>query len=308
MADLSVYEKVTPLFKLKQLAQKEQFAIDQLKQEQALKIQKANELDVSKLGEQAFVKAAMGEALSPQEMAAAQYIDAKSALPVYNPVTGALEQKPSISSRMGLGVQAQPNRNPPTLPKDIVQNEPLTDLDIRFQQEMAKAKGNPKLQQQLTSAYSKSKTEFTEGQSNAATYADRMREAENILTTPAIQQAGLSMSERIKSSVPLVSNYIISPEKRQLDQAQRNFINAVLRRESGAVISEQEFENARLQYFPQPGDDEQTLANKAVNRELALQGLSRSAGAAYMPKTNKLEEKFRNEKNKGVVDYSEYFK
>jgi len=128
------------------------------------------------------------------------------------------------------------------------------------------------------------------------------------LTTPAIQQAGLSMSERIKSSVPLVSNYIISPEKRQLDQAQRNFINAVLRRESGAVISEQEFENARLQYFPQPGDDEQTLANKAVNRELALQGLSRSAGAAYMPKTNKLEEKFRNEKNKGVVDYSEYFK
>lgn len=313
MADLSVYDKVTPLFKLRQLAQKEQFAIDQMKQKQALEMQKANEMDVSKLGEQAFVKAAMGVELTPQEQAAAQYVDAKSALPAFNPVTGALEQKPSISSRMGLG---QSNTIPRTQPPAInygdvasAISEQPTDLDIRYQQEMQKASGNPKLQQQIQANYAKSKTDFTEGQSNAATYADRMRQAEQILTTPEISKAGLSISERLKSSVPLVGNMLVSPEYQQLDQAQRNFINSVLRRESGAVISPSEFENARKQYFPQIGDSPEVLAQKEVNRQSALEGISRSAGAAYIPKTNKLEQKFASEKQKqGVVNYSEYFK
>ena len=57
------------------------------------------------------------------------------------------------------------------------------------------------------------------------------------------------------------------------EQAQRNFINAVLRRESGAVISESEFANARRQYFPQPGDGPEVLANKARNRQVVIENL-----------------------------------
>ena len=55
---------------------------------------------------------------------------------------------------------------------------------------------------------------------------------------------------------------------KQIEQAQRDFINAVLRRESGAVIGEPEFENARLQYFPQPGDTPEVVKQKQKNREM----------------------------------------
>jgi hypothetical protein len=38
------------------------------------------------------------------------------------------------------------------------------------------------------------------------------------------------------------------------DQAKADFINAQLRRESGAAIAQSEFSNADKQYFPVPGD------------------------------------------------------
>jgi hypothetical protein len=68
-----------------------------------------------------------------------------------------------------------------------------------------------------------------------------------------------------------------------MDQAKRNFVNAVLRRESGAVISPSEFENAHVQYFPVPGDSEKVLAQKKANRELVKNQFIRSAGRAYQP-------------------------
>jgi hypothetical protein len=68
---------------------------------------------------------------------------------------------------------------------------------------------------------------------------------------------------------------------KQQEQAERNFVNAVLRRESGAVISEQEFDNAAKQYFPQAGDTEAVLAQKKANRETVLGNLSKESGGAY---------------------------
>jgi hypothetical protein len=57
----------------------------------------------------------------------------------------------------------------------------------------------------------------------------------------------------------------------------------VLRRESGAVIAENEFAQARQQYLPQPGDSPQVLAQKAANRANVLAGMTREAGPAYKP-------------------------
>ena len=64
-----------------------------------------------------------------------------------------------------------------------------------------------------------------------------------------------------------------NPQEQQIEQAQRDFINAALRRESGAVISDAEFANARQQYFPQPGDSKQVIDQKRRNREMAIQGI-----------------------------------
>ena len=72
-----------------------------------------------------------------------------------------------------------------------------------------------------------------------------------------------------------------SDEALSQDQAESNFINAVLRRESGAAISDTEFAKAEKQYFPRPGDGERTLAQKKANREQVLTSLKGEAGSAW---------------------------
>lgn len=125
------------------------------------------------------------------------------------------------------------------------------------------------------------KTTGTEGQMAAGLYADRMAKSNEIITK--LEEAGTSLGDSLKSRVPLAGNYMVTPEYRQLLQAQRDFVNAVLRRESGAVISDQEFENARQQYFPQPGDDPATIEQKRANRATAIAGIARAAGPNYKP-------------------------
>jgi hypothetical protein len=80
-----------------------------------------------------------------------------------------------------------------------------------------------------------------------------------------------------------VGNYLAGNDFQKFDQAQRDFINAVLRRESGAVISDEEFANARLQYLPQPFEGPEILRQKAANRKIAIEGMRRSAGPLNQP-------------------------
>jgi hypothetical protein len=69
-----------------------------------------------------------------------------------------------------------------------------------------------------------------------------------------------------------------SDDRQKFEQAQRNFINAVLRRESGAAIAPTEFENAAMQYFPQPGDGEEVLIQKKRNRDMVTRSILREGG------------------------------
>lgn len=122
----------------------------------------------------------------------------------------------------------------------------------------------------------------TTDQTNAAMFYDRMNAAETILSDPEIISAGLDYNNVLKSKVPFGGgNYLVPPEFRKLDQAKRDFINAILRKESGAAIGQSEFENAEKQYFPVPGDDEATLQQKAENRRIAIEGMRR-AGAPVL--------------------------
>ena len=121
-------------------------------------------------------------------------------------------------------------------------------------------------------------------QGKVATFADRMMEANNQLQELAPAQT--SLIQRNVANLPL-GNYATSSEYKKAQQAERNFINAVLRRESGAVISPEEFANARQQYFPQPGDDESVMQQKAINRQTVIEGFTREAGPSYTPKDKK---------------------
>jgi len=113
----------------------------------------------------------------------------------------------------------------------------------------------------------------TEAQSKASLFAARAQQA-----NPILDQLGSSFTG-VSSLVGGVLPNIFKGEDRQLfEQAEKNFINAVLRRESGAAISPSEFTNARGQYIPQPGDTAAVLAQKKANRDLVQQGLTQEAG------------------------------
>jgi len=127
------------------------------------------------------------------------------------------------------------------------------------------------------------RAEFNATQATAAGFADRMIQSDALLSDPGLTAASMDRGQVIKSGTPLIGNNLVTAEYRQADQAKRDFINAILRRESGAVIGADEFANANLQYFPQPGDDQNTLNQKAANRRNAITGVSRSAGPAYQP-------------------------
>jgi len=124
-------------------------------------------------------------------------------------------------------------------------------------------------------------TQMNATQSQAAGFADRVRDALPVITDTS--PAAMSRWQILLGKAPVVGNQLVSSEFQQHMQAERNFINATLRRESGMAISESEFVNARQQYIPQPGDGEAVLAQKQKNREQILNTLTREAGPAYKP-------------------------
>lgn len=113
---------------------------------------------------------------------------------------------------------------------------------------------------------------LTEFQGKSLTFGTRAAEAHNILN-------GLEGTYNTLSANYLPS-FANSSEGQKAKQAQDNFVNAVLRQESGAAINASEFENARKQYFPQPGDSQAVLDQKRQNRETVIKGFSRQAGPA----------------------------
>jgi hypothetical protein len=135
--------------------------------------------------------------------------------------------------------------------------------------------------QQPNNPYSYGK--MTEGQAKDALYANRMFAAEKILRDPAIVAAATSPTEVARGSVPMVGNFLASDAYQSAAQAQRDFLNAVLRRESGAVISPSEFSEGTKQYFPALGDSQRVLAQKRANREEAIKGIAAGAGRSYRP-------------------------
>lgn len=133
---------------------------------------------------------------------------------------------------------------------------------------------------------------LNERQGKALGFASRAAEAAAILDT--VGQAGKvqpNLFKRAVEAVPIVGDSLGSvvnvlpsvlggPDapQQQVEQAQRNFINAILRPESGAVISPGEFQNAALQYFPQPGDSQEVIEQKRRNRQMSIRALQEEAG------------------------------
>lgn len=119
---------------------------------------------------------------------------------------------------------------------------------------------------------------MTQEQGKVAGFADRVQASNQVLSSPPSDL----LSAKVADAVP-GGNFMLNAPQQQFLQAERDFINAMLRRESGAAIAPSEFESARKQYIPQPGDQPQTLEQKRLARERAFSGLARELGPTYKP-------------------------
>lgn len=120
---------------------------------------------------------------------------------------------------------------------------------------------------------------MSEDQGKAAGFHGRAFEAHGIVNdlenklSPTVTAAGRNAAVR-----PFVGK-----DQQRMLQAQRSFINAILRRESGAVISPEEFVNYGNEFFPQPNEGPEVIAQKRAARENALKALVLSAGPSFKP-------------------------
>lgn len=114
----------------------------------------------------------------------------------------------------------------------------------------------------------------TSEQAKANGYADRLTEADQVISTIG------SQFTKVGSLGGLMPSMFQSPERQQYEQAKKNFITAVLRRESGASIAPTEFSTADEQYFPQPGDKTETVKQKEANRNTVINNFYREANVA----------------------------
>jgi hypothetical protein len=121
---------------------------------------------------------------------------------------------------------------------------------------------------------------LNEAQGNSVAYGIRMKEANSVLEDLA--KSGVDKSA-IGAGAPYgigtaVNLLTASPEQQQVQQAKNNFITAILRKESGAAIGQDEFAREDQKYFPQRGDSDAVLAQKKQARQTAIKAMEIQAG------------------------------
>lgn len=116
----------------------------------------------------------------------------------------------------------------------------------------------------------------------AAGFANRVNAANTDLTklenTEGFDPTSITAS--VLENVVL-GNFVLSTEHQLYAQSKSDFITAVLRKESGAVISDQEFAREDKKFFPQPGDKAAVIAQKARGRERAFDNLSKQSKGVF---------------------------
>jgi len=141
----------------------------------------------------------------------------------------------------------------------------------------------------IESSYTVKPTPLTDSQGENKQHSTKMGAANAIFTNQLENEDGtlnydplaVNRKEVIGSyyligdaSAAVLNKYDLSPQDRQASQAKKTFINSILRKESGAAIAQSEFDNADSQYFPQYGDDQQTIINKRITRDLVTKTMA----------------------------------
>jgi len=82
------------------------------------------------------------------------------------------------------------------------------------------------------------------------------------------------MAKTKSPTIQLIMNSAMSPEGKQMYQAQNSFLTAIVRPDSGAALVPDEWLTYGKVFLPMPGDDATTVAQKKADRQLATSALA----------------------------------
>lgn len=149
----------------------------------------------------------------------------------------------------------------------------------------------PDLMNQMKSGNPGQLPPLKENQSQDYGYGQRMVYNEQVLNDlvnkkdkdgkPVFDPAGMKAYGQSFGAYP---EMLKSPEYKTYEQAARNWVGALLRKESGAAISNSEYDQGLKQYFPLPGDNQEIQDQKAMRRQQALGGMISALPTPYQKK------------------------
>ena len=157
---------------------------------------------------------------------------------------------------------------------------------------------------------------FTEGQSKDIVYATRAEGALNVLEgmTPEgqpISQTLTSAGQRAANFDPtgLVRGVVQTPEFQVAQQAGQEFLQAILRKDTGAAITPKEQQLYGETFLPQPGDSPQVLATKVQSRQRAIDAIKAGLPpSAIVAQEQALRRNLANERDAKSLTTPDVFK
>lgn len=111
----------------------------------------------------------------------------------------------------------------------------------------------------------------TESQTESARFSSRMAFNANVIDKTIYSPTDFWNGQ-------WAPNLIKGEEQQKYNAAKMNWIAANLRKESGALISKEDYVGANIQYFPQIGDRQAVIKQKASLRKLAQMDMQTAAG------------------------------
>lgn len=150
---------------------------------------------------------------------------------------------------------------------------------------------------------------LTEAQSKDQNFLQRAQNAETNLVP--VESELTSWAQKRATGLPLdMGNYLTSPEYQKAEQAGKEVLAIILRKDTGAAVTPQEFKDYGAIYLPQPGNDKEVIAQKRAARQVVIKAIADGLPDHVIKKmiSEGVNVKAPGQTDAGVVPYTDFFK
>jgi hypothetical protein len=244
-------------------------------------------IELNKLAEENKFKAGMRDPNSQESVAAREYL--KKIMPTSSAIQGFDNLSAEQVGRIAPSYKGLYELDQKAIDRKEVRAGQIAQNQARKEEnELRRYEADKRFdltRQDKLDARTEKETAGTSVQQVSRGFGKRMEDANAVFDK--IEKAGYDRSDLSAGLGSMLPNMARSANAQMQDQAERNFVNALLRKESGAAIGKDEFSSAEVQYFPRAGDTPEVIEQKKANRERAIDTLRRESGKTWDAGENK---------------------